>query len=135
MAFPLVIDGAIRVSKVSAQGCEILLYQVTPEKSCVLTSSCLLGHADCTAAAIAETAVTLVVVPRRCMTTCSPATKPSAAMSSRCLRRASTISRSWSKPSPSIASTRVSPHCCSRADPYCMPRIRRWLANWAACAK
>jgi len=62
-AFPLVIDGAIRVSKVSAQGREILLYRVTPGESCVLTSGCLLGHAAYTATAIAETAVTLVAVP------------------------------------------------------------------------
>lgn len=62
-AFPLVLDGAIRVSKISAQGREILLYRVTPGESCVLTSGCLLGHVDYAATAIAETAVTLVAVP------------------------------------------------------------------------
>jgi len=62
-AFPLVLDGAIRVSKISAQGREILLYRVTPGESCVLTSGCLLGHIDYAATGIAETDVTLIAVP------------------------------------------------------------------------
>lgn len=62
-AFPLVLDGAIRVSKISAQGREILLYRVAPGESCVLTSGCLLGHIDYAATGIAETAVTLIAVP------------------------------------------------------------------------
>lgn len=62
-AFPLVLEGAIRVSKISAQGREILLYRVAPGESCVLTSGCLLGHIDYAATGIAETAVTLVAVP------------------------------------------------------------------------
>lgn len=61
--FPLVLEGAIRVSKISDQGREILLYRVTPGESCVLTSGCLLGHIDYAATGIAETAVTLVAVP------------------------------------------------------------------------
>lgn len=63
-AFPLVLDGAIRVSKCSAQGRELLLYRVTPGESCVLTSGCLLGHAAYAATGIAETDVTLIGVPR-----------------------------------------------------------------------
>jgi CRP/FNR family transcriptional regulator len=62
-AFPLVIEGAIRVSKISTQGREILLYRVTPGESCVLTSGCLLGHIDYAATGIAETAVMLIAVP------------------------------------------------------------------------
>lgn len=62
-AFPLVLEGAIRVAKVTEQGREILLYRVTPGESCVLTSGCLLGHIDYAATGIAETAVTLVAVP------------------------------------------------------------------------
>lgn len=62
-AFPLVLDGAIRVSKISAQGREIVLYRVTPGESCVLSSGCLLGHVDYAATGIAETAVTLIAVP------------------------------------------------------------------------
>lgn len=61
--FPLVLEGSIRVSKISDQGREILLYRVTPGESCVLTSGCLLGHIDYAATGIAETAVTLVAVP------------------------------------------------------------------------
>lgn len=62
-AFPLVLEGAIRVSKISPQGREILLYRVAPGESCVLTSGCLLGHIDYAATGVAETAVTLVAVP------------------------------------------------------------------------
>jgi CRP/FNR family transcriptional regulator len=62
-AIPLVIEGAIRVSKISTQGREILLYRVTPGESCVLTSGCLLGHIDYAATGIAETAVMLIAVP------------------------------------------------------------------------
>lgn len=39
-AFPLVLDGAIRVSKLTPQGREIMLYRVAPGESCVLTSAC-----------------------------------------------------------------------------------------------
>ena len=63
-AFPLVLDGAIRVSKFSAQEREILLYRVGPGESCVLTSGCLLGRMPYAATAIAETAVTLIALPR-----------------------------------------------------------------------
>jgi CRP/FNR family transcriptional regulator len=62
-AFPLVLDGAIRVSKISAHGREIMLYRVAPGESCVLTSGCLLGHIDYAATGIAESAVTLIAVP------------------------------------------------------------------------
>ena len=62
-AFPLVLEGAIRVSKISPQGREILLYRVAPGESCVLTSGCLLGHIDYAATGVAESAVTLVAVP------------------------------------------------------------------------
>ncbi len=62
-AFPLLLEGAIRVSKISAQGREILLYRVAPGESCVLTSGCLLGHLDYTATGIAESAATLIAIP------------------------------------------------------------------------
>jgi len=62
-AFPLLLEGLIRVSKISPQGREILLYRVAPGESCVLSSSCLLGRSDYTATGIAETAVTLIAVP------------------------------------------------------------------------
>ncbi|MFO1426581.1 MAG: Crp/Fnr family transcriptional regulator [Steroidobacteraceae bacterium] len=62
--FPLVLDGTIRVRKVAADGKEITLYRVGPGESCILTSSCLIGGADYTASAVAETPVTLLALPR-----------------------------------------------------------------------
>jgi CRP/FNR family transcriptional regulator, anaerobic regulatory protein len=62
--FPLVLDGTIRVRKVAPDGKEITLYRVGPGESCILTSSCLIGAADYTAGAIAETAVRLLALPQ-----------------------------------------------------------------------
>lgn len=62
--FPLVLDGTIRVRKVSPQGKELLLYRVAPGESCILTSSCLLGARDYTASAVAETDVHVLALPR-----------------------------------------------------------------------
>ena len=59
-AFPIVLEGAIRVSKLGPDGREITLYRVTPGESCVLTSGCLLGGMPYTATGIAETDVVLV---------------------------------------------------------------------------
>lgn len=62
--FPLVLDGTIRVRKLSPQGKELLLYRVEPGESCILTSSCLLGARDYTASAVAETDVRVLAMPR-----------------------------------------------------------------------
>jgi len=43
-AFPLLVDGTIRISKVGANGRELQLYRVMPGEACILSSSCLLGH-------------------------------------------------------------------------------------------
>lgn len=62
--FPLVVDGAIRVLKLSANGRELLLYRVVAGESCIITSSCLLGQADYNARGVAEGATTLALLPR-----------------------------------------------------------------------
>ncbi len=62
--FPLVLDGTIRVRKLSPHGKELLLYRVEPGESCILTSSCLLGARDYTASAIAETDLRVLAIPR-----------------------------------------------------------------------
>ena len=59
-AFPIVLDGAIRVSKLGPDGREITLYRVTPGESCVLTSGCLLGGTPYSASRIAESEVTMI---------------------------------------------------------------------------
>lgn len=62
--FPFVLEGAIRVSKVSASGRELPLYRVVAGESCIITSSCLLGHADYNARGVTEGATTLALLPR-----------------------------------------------------------------------
>jgi len=63
--FPLLLDGSVRVSKVSPGGREIVLYRVGPGEGCVLSGSCLLGQVDYGAEGVAETDVTLLTLPPR----------------------------------------------------------------------
>jgi CRP/FNR family transcriptional regulator len=62
--FPFVIKGDIRVVKPAANGRELPLYRVLPGESCIITSSCLLGHTDYNARGIAEGETTLALLPR-----------------------------------------------------------------------
>ena len=61
--FPLVVAGSIKVVKAAANGREMLLYRVEPGDSCIISSSCLLGHTPYTARGETETEVTLLIVP------------------------------------------------------------------------
>ena len=61
--FPLLIAGSIKVVKNTSAGREMLLYRVEPGGSCVITSSCLLGHTRYTARGIAETPLRLLMLP------------------------------------------------------------------------
>lgn len=63
-AFPLLIEGTIRVSKVGASGRELQLYRVVPGEACILTSSCLLGNVAYNARGVAETDVIAVALPQ-----------------------------------------------------------------------
>ncbi|MCF8179642.1 MAG: Crp/Fnr family transcriptional regulator [Sulfuritalea sp.] len=62
--FPFVLEGAIRVSKLSVNGRELPLYRVVAGESCIITSSCLLGHADYNARGVSEGATKLALLPR-----------------------------------------------------------------------
>ncbi|MEW6292203.1 MAG: Crp/Fnr family transcriptional regulator [Pseudomonadota bacterium] len=62
--FPFVLAGGIRVVKLAANGRELPLYKVLPGESCIITSSCLLGHADYNARGVTESDTTLVLLPR-----------------------------------------------------------------------
>jgi CRP/FNR family transcriptional regulator len=64
MGFPFVISGDIRVLKPSASGRELPLYRVLPGESCIITSSCLLGHTSYNARGVAEGKTTLALMPR-----------------------------------------------------------------------
>lgn len=61
--FPLLLAGSIRVVKITLAGREMLLYRVEPGGSCIITSSCLLGHSPYSARGVAETPLTLLVLP------------------------------------------------------------------------
>lgn len=61
--FPLVIEGRIKVVKAAASGREMLLYRVAPGDSCIISSSCLLGHTPYSARGETESEVTMVVLP------------------------------------------------------------------------
>lgn len=62
--FPFVLNGAIRVSKISASGRELPLYRVTPGETCIITSSCLLGSVPYNARGTTESETTLVLLPQ-----------------------------------------------------------------------
>ena len=61
--FVFVVEGAIRVVKVSASGRELPLYRVTAGESCIITSSCLLGHSDYNARGVTDGPSTLALLP------------------------------------------------------------------------
>lgn len=60
--YMLVLEGSVRVQKVSEGGREIVLYRVDSGQSCVLTTSCLLTQGDYNAQGIAETEVRALVL-------------------------------------------------------------------------
>jgi len=62
-AMPLLLEGAVRVSKASSSGREILLYRVLPGEACVLTSGCLLGRRPYAARGVVDADARLVAVP------------------------------------------------------------------------
>lgn len=61
--FPLLLSGSIHVIKAAASGRELLLYSVVPGESCILTSSCLLGHAKYQARGVTQQDTEVVVLP------------------------------------------------------------------------
>jgi len=61
--FPLLLEGCIKVVKLAASGRELMLYRVSPGGSCIISSSCLLGHTDYNARGIAESPLTLLALP------------------------------------------------------------------------
>lgn len=61
--YVLVTDGAVRVQKMDPQGREIVLYRVEDGQTCMLTTSCLIGGEAYPAEGVAETDVTLAMLP------------------------------------------------------------------------
>lgn len=61
--FPLILSGSLRVIKAAANGRELQLYRVVPGESCILTSSCLLGHTRYQARGICEADIEMLLLP------------------------------------------------------------------------
>jgi CRP/FNR family transcriptional regulator len=61
--FPMLLSGSIRVIKSAPSGRELQLYRVCPGESCILTSSCLLGHTRYQARGVAEQPLEMVLLP------------------------------------------------------------------------
>jgi len=61
--YVFVTDGAVRVQKMDPQGREIVLYRVEDGQTCMLTTSCLIGGGAYPAEGVAETPVSLAMLP------------------------------------------------------------------------
>lgn len=62
--FPFILEGAIRVAKLAANGRELPLYRVTPGETCIITSSCLLGNVPYNARGTTESETLMVLLPQ-----------------------------------------------------------------------
>ncbi len=62
--FPLVLRGRVRIARHLADGRELVLYDVEPGETCVLSTGCLLGNAAYSAHAVCETDVDLALLPQ-----------------------------------------------------------------------
>lgn len=63
-AFPIILSGRVRIARTMENGRELVLYEVEPGDSCVLSTSCLLGNARYNAHAQCTTDVELALLPR-----------------------------------------------------------------------
>jgi len=64
-AFPMLLEGSVRVVKAARNGRELQLYRVLPGESCIITSSCLLGQAVYSARGVAESDLVMAVLPAK----------------------------------------------------------------------
>jgi CRP/FNR family transcriptional regulator len=61
--FPLIVAGIVRVQRVTESGREIVLYRVSNNETCVLTTASLLSDNTYAAEGVAETDITAFIVP------------------------------------------------------------------------
>ena len=62
-AFPMIVEGAVRVVKTAPSGRELQLYRVLPGESCILSTGCMLGSAPYSAKGVAESELTFIALP------------------------------------------------------------------------
>lgn len=60
---PLILSGAIKVSRIDEEGNELLLYYVSANESCALTFTCCMQHHASEINAVAEEDVEMLTVP------------------------------------------------------------------------
>lgn len=63
--FPFLLSGAVKVIKAAPNGRVLPLYRVLPGETCIVTSSCLLGHVEYNARGEAEGETSLIFLPRQ----------------------------------------------------------------------
>lgn len=61
--FPIIVSGTVRVQRVTESGREIVLYRVSTNETCILTTASLLSEDAYSAEGVAETDVTVQIVP------------------------------------------------------------------------
>jgi CRP/FNR family transcriptional regulator len=61
-AFPLLLEGSVRVTKTAPNGREMQLYRVYPGEACILSSSCMLGQAPYHAKGVTESPTVLIAL-------------------------------------------------------------------------
>lgn len=63
MGFSMLLSGSIRVVKLAPNGREVELYRLQPGESCLISSSCMLGKANYSATAVAQTDLLVFTIP------------------------------------------------------------------------
>jgi CRP/FNR family transcriptional regulator, anaerobic regulatory protein len=62
MGFSMLLAGSIRVVKLGGNGREVELYRLQPGGSCLISSSCMLGKANYSATAVAQTDLMMLTI-------------------------------------------------------------------------
>lgn len=68
ISMPLLLDGAIKILREDENGEELVLYYLEKGDTCAMTLSCCMGQTKSKIRAVAETDVTLILVPKEKMT-------------------------------------------------------------------
>ncbi|WP_271406919.1 Crp/Fnr family transcriptional regulator [Tenacibaculum soleae] len=67
VAIPLIISGAIKILREDKDGDELVLYYIEKGDTCAMTLSCCMGETKSKIKAVAETDVTLLMIPKNKM--------------------------------------------------------------------
>ncbi|WP_275315502.1 Crp/Fnr family transcriptional regulator [Tenacibaculum bernardetii] len=67
VSIPLIINGAIKILREDKEGDDLVLYYIEKGDTCAMTLSCCMGETKSKIKAIAETDVTLLMIPKNKM--------------------------------------------------------------------